>query len=222
MRDDELQEIEARAAAATPGPWFTQDCPSRRHGDGLVNVVTDHGLTPLLEWCSPEDGAFAARARTDVPALVAEVRRLRQLSVRVGEQARVEQPPRDLAPDPRDAQGLGNGPRLSSDERGDGVHVQAGHAAQVVGADLAHGDDATSRAAAAAWLEGRNAGLDAAKLAFDGILSLKLAAARDAALDEAATLLSKQALFSREQDFLADGVDLDRYAADIRALKVPA
>lgn len=52
------------------------------------------------------------------------------------------------------------------------------------------------------------------------IIARERAAARAQALEEAAALMTKQALFSREQDFLADGVDLDRYADDIRALKV--
>lgn len=41
------------------------------------------------------------------------------------------------------------------------------------------------RERAAAWLEGRNAGLDAAKRAFDDILAKDVAAARDQALEEA-------------------------------------
>lgn len=46
------------------------------------------------------------------------------------------------------------------------------------------------------------------------------AAARDAALEAAAVHLRRQALFAREHNFLADGVDLDRYADEIRTLKV--
>lgn len=70
----ELDAIEARANAATPGPWTQRDVdahmirgPKREvlyaydafGGDGLANA------------------AFIAAARADVPALVAEVRALR-------------------------------------------------------------------------------------------------------------------------------------------------
>lgn len=71
----DLEAIEARANAATPGP------------QGIVTggasfefktiVVNDPG-----EWLafvkSQEDGRFFAHARTDIPALIAEVRRLRE------------------------------------------------------------------------------------------------------------------------------------------------
>lgn len=69
MNDETLDAIEACANAATPGPW--------EHGgnDGLVwpERVGD----PVSASTEPEDADFIAAARTDVPALVAEVRRLR-------------------------------------------------------------------------------------------------------------------------------------------------
>lgn len=89
MTDDELKEIEARCNAATPGPWKVEndsdyDEQSDTHsewpwrinagtltlcdigGDGHSNDVADFN--------------FIANARTDIPALIAEVRRLSKQS----------------------------------------------------------------------------------------------------------------------------------------------
>jgi hypothetical protein len=74
----DLDEIEARANAATPGPW-----EGKRNGG-----VYAGDMEPVFETgcgcCSDpdltdENSAFIASARTDVPALIAEVRRLRKL-----------------------------------------------------------------------------------------------------------------------------------------------
>lgn len=58
MTEAELAEIEARANAATPGPWKIG------------------GLRRLQMGLMEQDADFVTAARTDVPALVAEVRRL--------------------------------------------------------------------------------------------------------------------------------------------------
>lgn len=106
----DLDQIEARANAATEGPWdvhahahpasgcrclscddpivgFTVDHPkaldcddivAARSAEGQLNpfrrplASCDHG--PLLSYA---DADFAAHARTDVPAMAAEIRRLR-------------------------------------------------------------------------------------------------------------------------------------------------
>ena len=79
MTEQELTAIEERATAATMGPW-----------DGAKNsgVVSKHTRDPVFETgcgcctdkaLSAEDAAFIAAARVDVPALIAEVRRLRAL-----------------------------------------------------------------------------------------------------------------------------------------------
>jgi hypothetical protein len=83
MTDEELAGIEARANAATSGPWVWkvrgENGPLCMHsGDA---IVFDDG-TAWGEYGSPmhneaADATFIAHARTDVPALVAEVRRLR-------------------------------------------------------------------------------------------------------------------------------------------------
>ena len=70
MTEEELARIEALANAATPGPWETYG--SDRYGwrvDGPPD--TDEGRI------SEENARFIAAARDAVPALVAEVRRLR-------------------------------------------------------------------------------------------------------------------------------------------------
>lgn len=77
-----LEEIEQRAAKATPGPWRMDAIPPK---DGMCLVT--HG--PKGSWighigigCGEHprhrlNAEFIAAAREDVPALVAEVRRLR-------------------------------------------------------------------------------------------------------------------------------------------------
>lgn len=97
MSDDlDLDAIEARANAATPGPWTT----IYRSPDELDGQRFDHGPSVPCLVMSPDcelhpvadasrngtcadpfswgnDAEFIAHARTNIPALVAEVRRLR-------------------------------------------------------------------------------------------------------------------------------------------------
>jgi hypothetical protein len=84
----DLDAIEARVNAATPAPWevptanvFRVVAPGQPHHNA------QSGLAPPYPWrliCETgpydqeaADFAFIAAARTDIPALVAEVRRLR-------------------------------------------------------------------------------------------------------------------------------------------------
>ena len=88
MTPDELDAIEARAAAATPGPWAAED---ERHGKGscsccgevlyawnivapsrevVVSAMDD--VTPGVH--GDADATFIAHARTDVPALITALR----------------------------------------------------------------------------------------------------------------------------------------------------
>lgn len=71
MTDEELKAIEERANAATPGPW-------RGFDTGVLSgprwVV---GNEESRQFYNLADGRFIAHAREDVPALIAEVRRLR-------------------------------------------------------------------------------------------------------------------------------------------------
>jgi hypothetical protein len=62
-----LDEIEARANAATPGPWGYSDFSGSIHSS--VGTLIAQGA-----W--PDSGPFIACARTDVPALIARVREL--------------------------------------------------------------------------------------------------------------------------------------------------
>ncbi len=89
MTDEELDAIEARANVATPGPWAWD-----QHGDLRSTTATDpdwwdsETTAPFVTVIVTDTGAypprgataeFIAAARTDVPTLVAEVRRLRAL-----------------------------------------------------------------------------------------------------------------------------------------------
>jgi hypothetical protein len=102
LTTQQLDDIEARANAATPGPWGVYTFG----GDSLIEIAADLEDTgcgyrarrtiarfeeePLdndpahREWTAEEDWAqvqadavFVARAPEDVPALLAEIRRLR-------------------------------------------------------------------------------------------------------------------------------------------------
>lgn len=81
MTDLDLDAIQARADAATPGPWHLDD----EH----IGVWTSAVDAPGGAICEPSDPyprglnhplenmRFVTHARQDIPALVAEVRRLR-------------------------------------------------------------------------------------------------------------------------------------------------
>lgn len=84
MTDEELDAIEARANAATPGPWGAHGCGSTHDlvlGDGEKYLQIAH--TRSVGGCGmiwneaqiTANAAFIAEARQDIPALVAEVRR---------------------------------------------------------------------------------------------------------------------------------------------------
>ncbi len=71
MTDKELDEIEARCRAATEGPWRRYEASGDIESVGSVPKLIARGT-----W--PHDGAFIVHARTDVSALVAEVKSLRE------------------------------------------------------------------------------------------------------------------------------------------------
>lgn len=80
MKQDELDRLEALAKAATPGPWYqvyegSSDWTVYGPDDDVKSVANLH------RWHQVEcpDAAFIVAARDAVPALVAEVRRLRAL-----------------------------------------------------------------------------------------------------------------------------------------------
>lgn len=79
MTDEELNAIEERAKKATPGPWLLDDTIGADHHVYTRGYTNDwafdvHGPNAF------EDGEFIAGARKDVPALLAEVRRLKSLA----------------------------------------------------------------------------------------------------------------------------------------------
>lgn len=79
VRKVNLDAIRRRAAAATPGPWKI----GSRFGCGVLGsaVAVISGKLPPIELDPHRNGradaAFIAHARQDVPALLAEVDRLR-------------------------------------------------------------------------------------------------------------------------------------------------
>lgn len=84
----DIEQIKARAEAATPGPWSYYKTIS---GDYLIELPADDGA-PLahihLHQGKDEQGrnaAFIAHARTDIPLLIQEIDRLQAelLSLRV-------------------------------------------------------------------------------------------------------------------------------------------
>lgn len=78
MTEDELVQIEQRAGAATAGPWhLAMHCDE--HGEDATRANVEAGAVDVANGVLNDDAAFIAHARGDVPALVAEVRRLRGL-----------------------------------------------------------------------------------------------------------------------------------------------
>jgi hypothetical protein len=81
VTDDELRAIKARADAATPGPWRSM-VEGRDHTSGSSFIMTGEGAARgddiELSGATVADQDFIARARQDVPRLVAEIERLRQ------------------------------------------------------------------------------------------------------------------------------------------------
>jgi len=82
----DLEAIKARAEAATPGPW---SCGSEQlddtriqSADGEMTIYDEGGHT----W---KDADFIAHAITDVPALVAEVERLRWMETELTQAVRL-------------------------------------------------------------------------------------------------------------------------------------
>lgn len=78
MTEAQIKAIEARESAATPGPWddfSTCNICDELHLKRNAAKRNEHNGHHATE----EDFVFIAAARTDVPALVVEVRRLRRL-----------------------------------------------------------------------------------------------------------------------------------------------
>ena len=87
---DRLDQIEARANAASEGPWRAAvvsrytDADGQERGKGGIYPGTEPGPPPLfltMDWLTA-DAEFIAHARTDVPALVAALRAVLDLADR--------------------------------------------------------------------------------------------------------------------------------------------
>jgi len=72
----ELSEMELRCGAATPGPWDSY-VVGRDIEAGSDCIATADGRFLEVIGGTPADQDFIARAREDVPKLVAEIQRLR-------------------------------------------------------------------------------------------------------------------------------------------------
>lgn len=89
MDEEELARLERLAGAATPGPWKAEvaersypdqaqviDAPTKCSIIDTYNSGCASDPCPDEVFFSPENARFIAAARTALPALVAEVRRL--------------------------------------------------------------------------------------------------------------------------------------------------
>lgn len=76
MPQEQLDAIQRRVESATEGPWSHWSGFDQR--DNCIKSDTDEGMYTVAEVVSEaSDARFVARAREDVPALLAEVERLR-------------------------------------------------------------------------------------------------------------------------------------------------
>lgn len=79
MTDEELDQLEARLRAATPGPWVSY-VEGRDHDSGSSFIQTAAGDIEL-SGATVADQDFIAHARQDLPKLLMEVRRSRAAAV---------------------------------------------------------------------------------------------------------------------------------------------
>jgi hypothetical protein len=80
LSDAELDEIERCCDAATDGPWDAVSPSEAEQARGWwVDSSQDAIFLQDYFDATPTDAAFIAASRTDVPKLIAEVRRLRQV-----------------------------------------------------------------------------------------------------------------------------------------------
>lgn len=85
MTDEELDELEALANAATPGPWNSGTafcCPDMGWLANPKGKVCNLEASKKTHSLLAEDAQFIAACREAVPALISEVRRLQELICR--------------------------------------------------------------------------------------------------------------------------------------------
>ena len=94
MTDTDLEAIEKRANNATEGPWrteqgmvfFARKCTpdENRYGSYAASygIAVEGSFTPVAGYLPADEARatayFIASARTDIPVLVAEIRRLKE------------------------------------------------------------------------------------------------------------------------------------------------
>lgn len=77
ITDKRLAEIQARTEVATEGPWIVDGPAQCGPGDTLTVHPVENGGTLAYVQPSWGDAEFIAHAREDIPALLAEIDRLR-------------------------------------------------------------------------------------------------------------------------------------------------
>ncbi|QAU07226.1 hypothetical protein HOV03_gp87 [Gordonia phage Asapag] len=81
MSELDLDAIEARAEAATPGPWHASKGGGSMGRDYPGNITSDEtGQIIFTQTGNSANTRFIAGARTDVPALIARVREIEGLA----------------------------------------------------------------------------------------------------------------------------------------------
>jgi hypothetical protein len=86
LQDWELDSLQLKADSATAGPWEYHGDPSDRHNDPYVSAGEQWICATSYDTQSKSrgtrdyhaDAVFIAAAREAVPALIAEVRRLKE------------------------------------------------------------------------------------------------------------------------------------------------
>lgn len=76
ITNQQLDAIDARASAATTGPWGLA-VDNNEHMIYTLDKTAERWVSLVGSCLCPEDTRFIIAARTDVPALVAEIRRHR-------------------------------------------------------------------------------------------------------------------------------------------------
>jgi hypothetical protein len=74
MTEEQLKEIEDRANAATPGPWVQHGRYVRKNHVREIVIQGSFLKKDGVNSLPVIDAEFIAHARTDIPALIAEVR----------------------------------------------------------------------------------------------------------------------------------------------------
>lgn len=77
----DLAAITARTNAASPGPWAARDLGGMQWSITPARMTDEYDNLGGID--SGDDAQFIAQARSDVPELIAEVRRLREVLTEV-------------------------------------------------------------------------------------------------------------------------------------------